>query len=132
RSRAGVLVPVTQLAGESMAYDRLVVCAGNAAAQKADEELLGWLRRLRRHGTALAGLDGGTWLLARAGVVTGRPLVVHWTSRQAFQESFPELQTVRERRLLAGDTASAAGGLAAFELILAWIAEDQGQALADQ
>jgi len=132
RSRSGIALPVEETIGQDLAFDRIFVCSSAASVGTADGELVAWLRRLERHGVALGAIEGGAWLLARAGVAAERSLAVHWSIQAAFQESFPGRGFARDRYLLDQETSSAVGGLAAFEMMVERIRADHGDALAEQ
>ena len=46
--------------------------------------VLAWLRRLDRQGTRIGALESGTFLLARAGLLDGCKVAVHWENAPAF------------------------------------------------
>lgn len=80
--------------------------------------------------TQVAGLDTGSWLMARAGLLDGRRATIHWDELTAFSEAFPELDAVRERFVIDGPCITCAGAMAAFDLILHLIAAAHGPMLA--
>lgn len=81
-----------------------------------------------RHGL-VAGLDTGAWLMAGAGLLEGRKATIHYDEFDAFAEAFPAVTATRARWLIEGDRATAAGALAALELVLHQIGEAHGTAL---
>jgi AraC family transcriptional regulator, glycine betaine-responsive activator len=131
RSRSAIAVPAVEFAGVRAEFDRLVVVAGGAAADYANRQVLAWLRRVARAGASLCALEGGVWLLARAGLAKGRRMAVPWHFQAALQESFSDIDVAPERYLLGPGIASAVGGVAAFEMMVEWIRSDHGNALAE-
>ncbi|WP_299348789.1 GlxA family transcriptional regulator [uncultured Shimia sp.] len=79
---------------------------------------------------AMAGLDTGSWLLAEAGLLDGHQATIHWEELTGFEERFPEVSALRERFVIDGNRVTCSGAMAAFDLVLHMIGEDQGQALA--
>lgn len=91
----------------------LFVCASHEPLAKLDRATAAWFRRLAVAGTTLGALDTGAWLLARAGLLDGYRVTVHWEWRDAFAEDFPEVdcrtslfETDRGRLTCAGGTAA--------------------------
>ncbi|MVO17372.1 GlxA family transcriptional regulator [Parasedimentitalea huanghaiensis] len=88
------------------------------------------LRDAARRYTRLAGLDTGSWLLASAGLLDGYRATIHWEELTGFAERFPEVNAVRERYVIDGDRITCSGAMAAFDLTMHLIGEDNGQLLA--
>lgn len=90
-------------------------------------------RRLRsaagRH-KSLAGLDTGSWLLARTGLLDGHRATIHWEELARFEEAFPEVDAVRERFVMDGTRITCSGAMATFDLVSALISRDHGPLLA--
>jgi transcriptional regulator GlxA family with amidase domain len=131
RSRSAISLPASSFAGVGAEFDRLVVGAGGGAADYADPDVLAWLRRVARGGASLCALEGGVWLLARAGLAKDRRMAAPWHFRAALQECFSDIEVAPDRYLLGPDIASAVGGVAAFEMMVEWIRRDHGNALAE-
>ena len=88
------------------------------------------LRAAARRFSDLAGLDTGSWLMAKAGLLAGRRATIHWEVLTAFSEAFPDVNVVRERFVVDGNRITCSGAMAAFDLILHLIAQNHGKALA--
>ncbi|WP_050603920.1 GlxA family transcriptional regulator [Ruegeria sp. 6PALISEP08] len=82
----------------------------------------------KRH-RQVAGLDTGSWLLARAGLLDERRATIHWDEISRFEESFPAVDTVRERYVMDGNRLTCSGAMAAFDLASALIRHDHGPLL---
>ncbi|WP_037314883.1 GlxA family transcriptional regulator [Ruegeria halocynthiae] len=121
--------------------------APHATLQKAGGDMLmvmpsygfrahgGWrtlagLRSAAARYTVMAGLDTGSWLLARAGLLDGHRATIHWEELTGFTERFPEVDARRERYVIDRNRITCSGAMAAFDLVLHLIGRDQGQALA--
>ncbi|ATJ82544.1 GlxA family transcriptional regulator [Halomonas beimenensis] len=89
------------------------------------------LRRVAAHGGWLGGLDTAPFILARAGVLEGHRVALHWESVPAFRREFPHLRISRER--FESDIArqTGAGGTTGIDMMLDRIERDYGPALAD-
>ncbi|MCV0425217.1 MAG: helix-turn-helix domain-containing protein [Roseibium sp.] len=110
--------------------DILFVVAGGNPMSVRDPQLLGKLRALAAHGTALGGISGGAVLLAKAGVLEGRRFTVHW-------EHFEELRALSDRFLMERrlfiidrDRYTCAGGVAPLDMMHALIQSAHGSELA--
>ena len=98
-------------------------------------DITGWpitkhLRAAASRYRVIAGLDTGSWLLARAGLLDGARATIHWEELAAFSEAFPEIDTVRERFVIDQSRITCSGAMASFDLIMHLIGRDQGQLLA--
>lgn len=78
----------------------------------------------------IAAMDTGSWLLAEAGLLNGYRATIHWEELTSFAERFPETTTERERFIIDRDRITCSGAMAAFDLVMHLIGQEQGQALA--
>ncbi|WP_052052556.1 GlxA family transcriptional regulator [Halomonas salina] len=89
------------------------------------------LRRIAAHGGWLGGLDTAPFILARAGVLEGHRVAMHWESVPAFRREFPALRISRRRFSSDATRQTGAGGTTGIDMMLDRIARDYGPALAD-
>jgi transcriptional regulator GlxA family with amidase domain len=110
--------------------DILFVCAGGNPALFWDTRTFEALRRAARFGARLAGVSGGPFILARAGLLDGYRCTIHWEHESAFAETFaaPRLET--GLFVIDRDRITCAGGIAGLELATALIASSHGEDLA--
>jgi transcriptional regulator GlxA family with amidase domain len=91
------------------------------------------LRRLRgaagRFGL-VAGLDSGSWLLARADLLNGYRATSHWDILSSLAEGFPDVDVVTDRVVIDRDRASCGGATSTLDLMLDLIGRRHGTALA--
>jgi transcriptional regulator GlxA family with amidase domain len=111
-------------------FDDIFVCAGGNPATFDDEATFAWLRRHARRGTRLGGVSGGTWILARAGVMSSHRCTIHWEHVAAFREAFPEIDIRPTLFEIDRNRLSCAGGIAALDLMHALIEVDHDAELA--
>ncbi|UTW10942.1 GlxA family transcriptional regulator [Marinobacterium rhizophilum] len=94
--------------------------------------LIDWLRRLHRRNSLLGALDTGCHLLARAGLLKGHRVTLHWEAIPAFQETYPDILISPELFEIGRNRITCAGGNAATDLMLHLIQQHAGTALALQ
>lgn len=110
--------------------DRLFVISGLNVQAHATPELANYLRRERVRGTALGAICSGAYILARAGLLDGQEVAIHWAFHDAFAELFPCVRLVGGVFVAGGRVVTAAGGTAAADLMLHLISASHGAELA--
>lgn len=116
--------------GNRLACDMLFVFAGGDPRLFHDPATFAWLRTLARGGSAIAGVSGGPYVMARAGLLAGRRATIHWEHRPALAEEFPDIALESGLYVMDGPIITCAGGMAGMDLALALIARDHGDDLA--
>jgi len=94
------------------------------------KSVLAWLRRLDRQGTRLGGLESGTFILARAGLLDGCRVAVHWENAPAFMERFPRVEATQALFQVDRGRWTCSGGTSAIDLMLELIEYRHGRDLA--
>jgi transcriptional regulator GlxA family with amidase domain len=110
-------------------FDLSLVCAGFHAERYRAAGVLNWLRRHRRLGRDIGAVSTGTFVLARAGLLDGHRCTVHWDFRSGLAELYPDLDLVDELYVIDRGIVTSAGSIAALDLMLRLIADQQGAAL---
>ncbi len=83
------------------------------------EALLQALRRAHARGIRLVGLCLGSFVLAAAGLLDGRPATTHWAAMEEFAKRFPRVRVDRNVLYIDdGDILTSAGGTAAIDCCL--------------
>lgn len=108
----------------------LIVCAGFDPAASETKTLLSMLRRLFRAGVVLGAMDTGPHILAKAGLLEGVPVTLHWDAAPAFREEFPQIEVSDELFEVQSKIFTCAGGTAALDLMLDMIGRKHGADLA--
>ncbi|RJQ75684.1 helix-turn-helix domain-containing protein [Pseudonocardiaceae bacterium YIM PH 21723] len=84
-----------------------------------------------RPGTRIASICTGAFVLAAAGLLSGRPATTHWCSEDAFRRAFPDVLLDPDVLYTDdGDVLTSAGGAAGVDLCLHLIRRDHGAAVA--
>jgi transcriptional regulator GlxA family with amidase domain len=132
RASNGASVFADLAVGQPLACDTLFVFAAGDPVSFRDAATFAWLRDLARRGATLAGVSGGPFLLANAGLLDGHRATIHWDHRPAFTEAFagiaiePSLYVIDRRRV------TCAGGASGLDLAIELIEREQGHALASR
>ncbi|MEL0205734.1 MAG: AraC family transcriptional regulator, partial [Alphaproteobacteria bacterium] len=98
----------------------------------SDERLANWLRSRERHGTTLIGVEIGTYIFARAGLLTNRRATTHWSFFAGFAENFPMVEAREQMFTIDKNIMTCAGGMAGIDLMLHRIANDHDEDLANE
>ena len=120
----GALTAVQGALDPTSQPDNVVLLAGTDFS--ATERLQAWLRQaVARHGHVLAS-GGAIGLMVKAGLLTGKACTAHWSSQDALQEDYPELD-LSDRLYVAQDRRlTCAGGKALIDFALACTAAALG------
>jgi transcriptional regulator GlxA family with amidase domain len=130
RASTGAAMLVDHAAGDELDCDILFVFAAGNPSQFRDSATFHWLRRLAASGVVLAGVSGGPFLLARAGLLDGHRATIHWEHEAGFAEEFPRIISSRDLYVIDRRRITCAGGTAGLDLAVDLIERDHGRAFA--
>ena len=131
RSSSGVEW-LAQAFGTIRAVHTLIAVGGNGTRAAAlCPNTRRFILRAAEAGARICSVCSGTYLLAAAGLLDGKPATTHWCRSQDFAERFPKVKLDADRIYVkAGRTWTSAGVSAGLDLALALITEDLGEATA--
>ena len=112
--------------GTEIDLDYLFVVAGGDPMSFDDARIMAWLGRVARKGVQLGGVSGGPVILAKAGLMAGRRMTVHWEHAAALAELSPQLMIERTLYVIDRDRVTCAGGTAPIDLMHALITRHHG------
>ncbi|MEI4196138.1 GlxA family transcriptional regulator [Roseovarius sp. E0-M6] len=112
--------------GAEIDLDYLFVVAGGDPMSFDDARIMAWLGRVARKGVQLGGVSGGPVILAKAGLMAGRRMTVHWEHAAALAELSPQLMIERTLYVIDRDRVTCAGGTAPIDLMHALITRHHG------
>ncbi|WJV48042.1 GlxA family transcriptional regulator [Streptomyces flavofungini] len=96
------------------------------------EELAAALAHVRP-GARLVSICTGSYVLAAAGWLDGRPATTHWSSADHFQRLFPQIKVDADVLFIDdGDVLTSAGVAAGLDLCLHLVRRDHGTAVANE
>ncbi len=106
--------------------ETIVICAGENVGVSTSKKLLNWLRQEVRKGMDFGALSSGTYILARAGLITGKRVTTHWEYRSALTEVLPDVIMEDSLFCVDGRVFTCAGGAASMDMMLERIRTEQG------
>lgn len=110
--------------------DLLLIVAGFDLEAQSTPALSASIRRIASTGATIAGIDGGPWVMARAGVLDDHQATCHWEDMENFAHEFPQIELVNSRFQISGARLTSAGAAPAIEMMLHLVRTDHGGALA--
>lgn len=128
-SNGAAVVPDFKFGSDASTVDLLLVCAGGNPATFNDKRTFAWLRRLASSGVTIGGISGGPFVLAKAGLLSGRRCTVHWEHVPALEEAFPDIKLTRSLFEFDGNRVTCSGGVAGLDMMVALITRDHGYEL---
>jgi AraC family transcriptional activator FtrA len=97
------------------------------------ETLLEALRRAHARGARIASICSGVFVLAAAGLLTGRRVTAHWANAEALARKYPRLRVDPAVLYVDdGDILTSAGRAAGLDLCLHIVRRDFGAEVANQ
>ncbi len=124
-----------QLTGDLGELDRddvVMLCGGVHVQAATTKRLLNWVRREARRGVTMAGLCTAGYTMAKAGLLDGKRATIHWENHDSFLEEFDEVDLTKSVFVVDGNRITTAGGTASIDLMLKIVADDHGEALANE
>lgn len=110
--------------------DLLIVVAGFRLDRHDTPSLRASLRRIAAQGTTIAGIDGGPWLMAAAGILDEYRATTHWEDLDNMSISFPGVTVLRDRYHIDGPRMTSGGAMPAIDMMLHLIEARHGAPLA--
>lgn len=128
----GLKIAAQPVAERNRRGETLFVLASWGAEHYANRELFSWIRRQAREGVRVCSVELGCYLVAKAGLLSGRRAATHWSWAPGFQEQFSDISMVEQLFTLDDPVMTCAGGLAGVDLMLRLIADAHGEGMAGE
>jgi len=131
-SACGVSVHTERLARQHI--DTFVAVGGRGAIDASkDGETVALIRRTAKRARRVASVCSGAFLLAKAGLMSGRRATTHWEYAARFQQMHPDVKVECDQIFIQdGNLWSSGGVTAGIDLSLAIIEADLGQWMAQR
>lgn len=110
--------------------DLLLIIAGFNSEQHYDKSLLRQLHSLISRFRLIGGIEAGSWVLARMGLLANKKATTHWEDLEDFALRYPNVQVMPDRYVLDGNIFTTGGASPSFDFMLQLIRSRYGQQLA--
>ncbi|MBB3609606.1 helix-turn-helix domain-containing protein [Rhizobium sp. BK602] len=132
KTNSGLALATTPLPECDAPVDTLIVAGGWGVNKACDDAfLVDWVSRRAAKARRTASVCSGAFLLAEAGLLTGKRAVTHWHRCGEFAKRFPDVRLEPDPIFVRdGNIWSSAGVTAGIDLTLALVEEDLGRKLA--
>jgi len=111
--------------------DTLIVVGPYGVPFQASEQVARWLQSRAEQSRRYGSICTGAFMLAKAGLLSGRSVTTHWQYADRLAAEFPDIRVEPDRIFVRdGPVFSSAGVAAAIDLTLSLIEEDHGRTLA--
>ncbi|MDQ6437343.1 GlxA family transcriptional regulator [Mesorhizobium sp. LHD-90] len=127
---SGLPVAVSGRFDPSERTGMLAIVGGFGTRDHGTPALLSGIRRAARSARAYGGIEAGSWLVARAGLLEGRAATTHWEDMEDFTAAFPGTDVRPDRYVIDGPAFTAGGASPTFDLMLHLIRSRLGMAVA--
>ncbi len=127
---SGLPVAVSGSFEPAESTDVLILVGGFGTRDQHSHGLLSGVRRVAKAARACGGVEAGTWLLGRAGLLEGRKATTHWEDMEDFAAAFPGTDVRPDRYVIDGPVFTTGGASPTFDLMLHLIRTRLGMAVA--
>jgi transcriptional regulator GlxA family with amidase domain len=119
-------------APEICAFDTVLVAGGPGVLKaRHDLQLHNWLRAVQPRVNRIGSVCTGAYILAEAGMLSGKPATTHWNHATEFAQRYPDVRlNIDAMYVREGKLFSSAGATAGIDLALSLVDEDFGRDLA--
>jgi transcriptional regulator GlxA family with amidase domain len=126
-----IFVPDASIEQALPPTDTLIVLGPYGVPRPPSEQVARWLREQAAQARRFGSTCTGAFILADAGLLSGRRVTTHWQYAQRLATAHPEIEVEPDRIFVRdGPVFSSAGVTAAIDLAFSLIEEDHGRALA--
>ncbi|WP_166416664.1 GlxA family transcriptional regulator [Cochlodiniinecator piscidefendens] len=125
----GAIVPTVPLTRDTN-IDVLIVVAAFELERHSTPKRLNQLRTANRHIKAIGAVDGGAWLLAKAGLLNNHQATMHWEDLELFASQFPDVDVVHNRFVIDRKFFTTGGASPCLDMMLHLIRHRQGPEIA--
>ncbi len=126
----GIPIAVDSALTDDMSGDLLLIIASFNPNVFAGRSELRLLRHLSSRFSMFGGIEAGSWLLARAGLLDGRHATTHWEDLEDFTLRFPQVFVSPERYVIDPPVCTTGGASPTFSMMLRLIRSRYGYPLA--
>lgn len=126
----GVEIKVEGPLQSNSSGDLLVVVAGFNHESHAPSRSLVNLRKTASSFNTICGVEAGTWILARAGIINHHQVTTHWEDTENLADCYPSLEVKNERFVIDNRIWTSGGASPTFDMMLHYLRSTQNKSLA--
>jgi len=126
QSSGEAFVGADKRVGDLPELDIFLVIAGGDPFSACSPALLNWLSKMATRVPLVGGVSGGPVLLAKAGLMTGKRMTVHWEHATELAQECPDANIERRLYVFDRDRVTCGGGTAPMDMMHAIIFERLG------
>lgn len=112
--------------------DAMILCGGTRLSADDEQPIMRALRSAAHHQRAIGALSTATYLLAKAGLLSGYRCTIHWENMPALREDFPDLIVTENIYEIDRDRLTSSGGTTALDMMLQIILSRYGVEVASE
>ena len=101
--------------------DLLIIIGGFNQEKHVDTATLAIIRKAASRFKMIAGIEAGSWVVARTGLLNGKNATTHWEDFEAFADAFPEIELRLDRFVTDGKCMTCGGASPAFDMLLDFV-----------
>jgi transcriptional regulator GlxA family with amidase domain len=116
--------------GDNMRFDYVFVCAAGNPSLFNHPPTFDWLRQLVRASVRIGGISGGPHVLARANLLDGYRMTIHWDHAPALLEEYPDLDLRHSLFEIDRSRLTCSGGTSPLDMMHEVISLEYGNELA--
>ena len=110
----------------------MFLCSGINVENYENKSLFAYLRESKNSGVTVGGLCTAAYLLASAGLLTGKRCAIHWENLPGFSEKFPNAEVFADLYEKDSNVWTCAGGTASLDMMLSLIGQDHDEELVNR
>jgi len=103
---------------EGLCGDMLIVVASFNQQHHAGPAHLSLIKRLARNFSVVGGIEAGSWILARSGLLQGKAATTHWEDLEEFSTRYPQIDIRPDRFVIDGRIFTTGGASPTFDFML--------------
>lgn len=124
------MTTTVEVASDNLRPAEFVFVLGSWGTESyTNRQLTAWLRKRARAGERVCGVELGSYIVARAGLLDDKPATMHWSWLNGFKESFDRIAVQECLFTLDSKVMTCSGGLAGVDLMLRLIEEISGSSI---